>query len=228
MQIIPLSCPSCGANLTVDSSLDAAICEFCGKPYIVKDAIINNYMNLNVNQATIHTDAINLTNQSNFEIKAGKLLKYIGESQDVVIPDNVTEIGDSAFEHLNINNVCIPNGIIRIGRDAFRGCTHLKTIKIPSSVTEIAAWAFTWSGLESICLPNSISVIGLEAFAFCSNLKDVKVPISATVYEGAFKGTPYWDGKCQKCGEILKDAPFYEMIRGYSKICKKCGLVYKK
>lgn len=48
MPIIPLTCPSCGANLTVDSFKDAAICEFCGKPYVVKDAIVNNYINMTV------------------------------------------------------------------------------------------------------------------------------------------------------------------------------------
>lgn len=228
MPIIPLTCPSCGANLAVDSSKDAAICEFCGKPYIVKDAIVNNYINLNVGQATIHADSINLTAQNDFDIKAGKLIKYIGENQEVLIPNNVSEIGDSAFENMIIKNVSIPDGVTRIGRDAFKGCKQLKTIVIPESVTEIAAWAFAWSGLTSLHLPASVSFVGAGAFEFCSNLHKVDVSASTNICKEAFRGTPFWSGKCQTCGEALNDAPFYEKLRGYSKICKKCGLVYKE
>lgn len=227
MPIIPLTCPSCGANLTVESSKDAAICEFCGKPYIVKDAIVNNYINLNINQATIHADAINLTTQNEFEIKAGKLIKYIGEKQEVVIPDSVTEIGDSAFEGLNIKSVSIPDSVTRIGRNAFKGCPQLKTITIPKNVVDVAAWAFAFSGLTSVYIDSSVSTIGAGAFEFCSELQDVKVSGSTKICQQAFRGTPYWSGKCQTCGSNLEDAPFLERLRGYSKICKKCDLVYK-
>lgn len=227
MPLIPLTCPSCGANLTVDSSKDAAICEFCGKPYIVKDAVVNNYINMNIHHATIQTDAINLTAQNEFEIKAGELVQYVGEKQDVLIPGNVTVIGDSAFKGLNIKSVTIPDGVTRIGRDAFRGCIQLKNILIPKTVTEIAAWAFAGAGLVSIVVPESVKTIGAEAFAFCSELKDVTVSQSTKLSPGAFGSTPYWSGRCPRCGGVLKDAPFYERLRGYSKICNKCDLVFK-
>ena len=44
MPIVPLKCPFCSASLTVESSKDAAICDFCGTPYVVRDAIVNNYI----------------------------------------------------------------------------------------------------------------------------------------------------------------------------------------
>ena len=44
MPLIPLNCPLCGASLSIDSTKDATICESCGKPFIVKDAIINSYV----------------------------------------------------------------------------------------------------------------------------------------------------------------------------------------
>ena len=84
MPIIPLTCPNCGGNLKVDSAKDAAICEYCGKPFIVKDAIINNYIK---NETIINTDSftaenINVYSEKEFEIKAGELLKYNGESDN--------------------------------------------------------------------------------------------------------------------------------------------------
>lgn len=250
MPIIPLSCPSCGASLKVDSEKDAAICEFCGKPYIVKDAIVNNYINMHIGQATINADSINLITQKDFEIKAGTLIKYTGEKQDIVIPDNVTKIGDSAFEKLNITSVIIPRSVVSIGDQAFKFCKELKKVNIPDSVTEIGRYAFQFSGVEEVHLPNTIdrilpgtfqacpnlkkivipnnvTRIDLGAFLSCPQLKDVEMPKNVIIGLRAFYGTPFWEGKCQQCGSELVDASFADRMRGFNKSCKKCGLVYK-
>lgn len=227
MPIVPLSCPSCGGNLTVDSSLEAAVCKYCGKPYIVKDAIVNNYIHLHIGQATIQADTINLSTQKDFDIKAGELIKYSGEKQDVIIPENVTEIGDFAFEKMNIKSVSIPKGITKIGEKAFGGCKQLKTINIPDSVIEIQRYAFEWSGLTSIHLPNSVTFIGYGAFSHCHDLRDVKIPNVKTLCGQAFANTPFWSGKCQNCGNELSKAGFLDQMRGFTKQCKKCELVYK-
>lgn len=41
MPLVNAKCTNCGANLKVDNTKDAAICEFCGTPYIVERAIAN-------------------------------------------------------------------------------------------------------------------------------------------------------------------------------------------
>lgn len=41
MPLVNAKCTNCGANLNVDNTKDAAICEFCGTPYIVEKAITN-------------------------------------------------------------------------------------------------------------------------------------------------------------------------------------------
>lgn len=156
MPIIPLICPSCGESLRVDSNKDTAICDYCGRPYIVKDAIVNNYIN-NVTNVTninnIKSDNVNLYPQKDFEINGGKLVKYHGESTNVVIPDNVRVIGESAFSGLSITNVEIPSSVIEIGYSAFGGCNLLVSVSIPSSVT----------------------AIGKSAFAGCKKLKEVNI-----------------------------------------------------
>lgn len=206
MPIIPLSCPSCGGNLTVDSSLEAAICKFCGKPYIVKDAIVNNYINYSINTATIQADTINLSTQKDFDIKAGKLIKYLGEKQEVEIPDYVNEIAKCAFENMNIKSVSIPRGLSIIGERAFRGCTQLKAITIPDSV----------------------SYIGEYAFQDCINLSDVKLPMNYNFKEWQFSGTPFWNGRCPRCGGEKRKSDFLNRASGYKYQCKKCNLALKE
>lgn len=52
MPLVPAKCTQCGATLTIDPAQDAAVCPFCGTPFVVEKAI-NNY---NVtNQTTIGT-----------------------------------------------------------------------------------------------------------------------------------------------------------------------------
>ncbi len=42
--LVPAICTQCGARLEVDPSQEAAICKYCGTPFIVERAI-NNYNN---------------------------------------------------------------------------------------------------------------------------------------------------------------------------------------
>jgi hypothetical protein len=43
-------------------------------------------------------ESINSSDDGDFSIEDGVLLKYNGTSKDVVIPDGITEIGDKAFD----------------------------------------------------------------------------------------------------------------------------------
>lgn len=51
----------------------------------------------------------------------------------------------------------IPEGIVRIDTDAFRGRTNLKKIKIPNTVKTIGALAFSDTGLTEITIPDSVT-----------------------------------------------------------------------
>ena len=75
----------------------------------------------------------------------------------------------------------IPNDVTGIGDSAFEGCSGLTSITIPNSVTSIGGWAFSYcSGLTSITIPNSVTSIGNYAFYICSGLTSITIPSSVT------------------------------------------------
>ena len=60
MPLVNAKCTNCGATLTVDSSKEAAICQYCNSAYIVEKAI-NNYNITN----RINASIVNIYNQEN-------------------------------------------------------------------------------------------------------------------------------------------------------------------
>lgn len=190
MPFVQAKCPECGGMLAVDADKKAAVCQFCGEAFIVQEAI-NNYNTYNEtinNYNTTHQygegAVVNVYEDQNkdFVIEAGVLKEYHGESVDVVIPNNVYEIGANAFENKKIKNITLSEKITEIGRAAFSGCSKLTSITIPNGVTEIGTSAFSGcSSLTDITIPDSVTKIGTSAFSGCSSLTRLTIPDSVTV-----------------------------------------------
>ena len=67
-----------------------------------------------------------------------------------------------------VKDLVIPNGVTSIVESAFDGCSGLTSVTIPNSVTSIGDNAFSYcSGLTSVTIPNSVTSIGYSAFAIC-------------------------------------------------------------
>ena len=187
MPIIPLSCPFCGGSLQVNSEHDAAVCAFCGKPFVIKDAIVNNYIQ---NVTNIHAETVNVFAETDFEIESGVLKRYRGESPHVTVPDHVKVIGERAFKDLLIESILLPDSVKEIRSFAFSGCKDLTQVNIPAGVTSIGESAFQGcTGLTSVTIPDSVMTIGIRAFASCTSLRSVIIPDSVTTI-GA---NAFWD-----------------------------------
>ena len=109
----------------------------------------------------------------------------------IVIPEGVTEIGESVFAQCTgLTGITLPDGITEIGAGAFSGCTGLTELTIPESVETIRYCAFmNCSGLKSITVPDGVDMINDSVFAFCTALTEVIIPESVTaIGNTAFRG----------------------------------------
>lgn len=161
----PLICEMCGGNDLIKKD-DLIICQNCGIKYSFND--FKNKMNNEVN--------------TDFEIVAGVLKKYKGQSDTVIIPDSVKAIEEKCFKGSAVKKVIIPNSVINIGNNAFELCQNLETITIGNSVISIGKAAFSYcSSLKNIDLPDSITYLDEYTFYNCNSLNKVKISNSIKI-----------------------------------------------
>lgn len=125
--------------------------------------------------------------------KKGSLIKG---GENTVIPDNVLRISMDAFRGCTgLNSINIPNTVTSIEQSAFEGCSGLTSIIIPNSVYDIGPFAFRdCSSLTSVTISNSIEIIGNKAFSGCTSLTSIHCkatnPLPAT-YSEVFDNSTY-------------------------------------
>ena len=107
---------------------------------------------------------------------------------DFVLPQNLEEIGDCAFERSNLSgSIEIPAGVSKIGDSVFYN-NSIDSVVLPYGVVEIGSYAFADNVLTSVVIPDSVTSIEDYAF-YKNNLTSVVIPDSVTkIGEGAFIG----------------------------------------
>ena len=147
-----------------------------------------------------------MSNVESFEIKNNILVKCPDKQlTDVIIPDGVTSIGNSAFRGCtSLTNITIPDGVtIIVDSDAFCKCPGLadkkgfviiknmlfgyfgekSDIVIPKGVTIICSGAFTENQtIKSVKIPDSVTTIGSEVFHENRKLKELYIPDSVVEF----------------------------------------------
>jgi hypothetical protein len=105
----------------------------------------------------------------------------------VVIPDtvkdaggkvyNVTTVAAKAFKNnKKVKTVVLGKNVVKIGKDAFSGCSNLTKVTMDSKLTTVDTGAFkNCKKLKSVTIPKNVKTIGKNAFAGCSKLKKVNV-----------------------------------------------------
>ena len=119
-----------------------------------------------------------------FVIENGVLVNYVGNAEEVRVPEGITEIGRGAFQNnKTIKKVILPDEVITIGAYAFAGCSSLESINMPKKVEVIGDKAFYGCGSlsGSLLLPDHLVSIGASAFYNCTSLTgDLNIPDSIT------------------------------------------------
>ena len=108
------------------------------------------------------------TESNGFIIEKGILKKYTGTENHLLIPEEVTAIGDGAFrKNKTLISITLPEHIRTIGHYAFFGCRNLTSIALPEEVVSIGDYAFKGcKRLPSLDIPESVRRIGRGA---CDN-----------------------------------------------------------
>lgn len=185
------------------------------------NSIINDSGSNNTDQ---YVDYNGFSFYYNEDTNTYSLRGYLGDSVNVVVPNNYNDISvstiyESAFgggfvsvesielpESLiefpvltglfDLKTVNIPTNISVLPERAFSNCTSLLNIEIPESVIEIDERCFYSSGLKQITIPDSVQVIGDMAFQNCKNLFSVQLS------EGISEISPELFSGCTSLAEI--------------------------
>ncbi|MGN1418396.1 MAG: leucine-rich repeat domain-containing protein [Acutalibacteraceae bacterium] len=95
--------------------------------------------------------------------------------EKIVIPESVTEIGESAFRGLTaIKSIDLPDNLNKIGRAAFYGLENLTEISIPKNIGVIPEKAFgKCTNLKRVVFEGNVFGIDNYAFYECKQLSDI-------------------------------------------------------
>ncbi len=113
---------------------------------------------------------------------------------------SVTEVPENEFAFCKMTKIVLPEGVTKIGNNAFDACSNLVTLMIGTGkenivdltkVNEVGASAF--SGCEAITAVKFADYadskpelkLGTRAFASCKSLEEIKIPIKAAANLGA-------------------------------------------
>lgn len=104
-----------------------------------------------------------------------KAFKGKKKLESIILPENITEIGDNAFYNCkSLEEIVIPDSVETIGSYAFYGCTSLAEIDLPDSLCEVEEYTFySCTSLKTVTLPHETTTVGAYSFAYTSSLETV-------------------------------------------------------
>jgi hypothetical protein len=164
--------------------------------------------------------------EGDFLMDGSTLVRYVGQSEYVRVPDGVINIGAEAFHNARLVSVELPDSVTEIREGAFSGCEHLERVRLSTRLLVIRKNAFqSCISLSDIALPASLQEIDKAAFSACPELPAVtdflrRKEAEAKDAEYLRSRRPVWrrQGRCQYCGGFFKGG-----LNG-PKICSMCGM----
>lgn len=120
--------------------------------------------------------------------------------EEVIIPNSVTRIADSAFSDCtNLKKLTLPDGITDVGDNSFHGCENLTDVTLPAeqvynipknNLTTVVINGGTslpsigglnyGKKLISVTIADSVTSIGSSAFTGCESLTTIRLPSGIT------------------------------------------------
>ena len=155
--------------ISLESVCIPASVEKMGKnPFVDLDSkVINN-----------QSEAYVIDNKILYDADRTRLVSCLTDAAMVIVPKTVRVIGSLAFtRRAKLKKVQLPDGLERIGRDAFSDCDALEEVVIPASVKTIAPYAFGGcESLKKVTFLGEVQSLSRTAFSDCFNLYTILVP----------------------------------------------------
>lgn len=155
--------------ISLESVCIPASVEKIGKnPFVDLDSkVINN-----------ESEAYVIDNKILYSADRTRLVSCLTDAAMVIVPKTVRIIGSLAFtRRAKLKKVQLPDGLERIGRDAFSDCDALEEVVIPASVKTIAPYAFGGcESLKKVTFLGEVQSLSRTAFSDCFNLYTIFVP----------------------------------------------------
>jgi len=136
------------------------------------------------------------------------LLKYNGCEETVNIPEGVDRIGSEAFSgHKEIRKIVFPDTVQTIDKRAFSGCCGIEILLLPPSIWDVCEDAFSeCTRLQTVCFEAQQThdlYLSKDAFRGCISLTEIILPQDVIP-----EGNPF--GACPNLRKIaIHDTPGY-------------------
>ncbi|MCM1052847.1 MAG: leucine-rich repeat domain-containing protein [Ruminococcus sp.] len=108
----------------------------------------------------------------------GCILEYRGISEDIVIPDGVTDIlrrkdDSNPFSSITVKSLIIPGSLKEILYALMNNQISLTKVTLKEGIEKIGECAFSNTALTEVIMPNTLKEISYGAFDNCSSLEKV-------------------------------------------------------
>lgn len=122
-----------------------------------------------------------------FKVENGTLVSYSGSEKKVTIPQGVVAIAKECFKgNSSINEVIIPSGVLFVQESAFEGCEGIRKLTLPDGLLTLANCAFkNCRRLEKVSVPSSLRGAGYYVFYGCDNLTECIFPMDMEFLGGS-------------------------------------------
>lgn len=158
--------------------------------FLVPSNSTNNVVNIPTN-VTANSITYTVTEIENYSFLGGGTQPNLIST--VVIPDGITRIGYQAFRFNGLTSLTIPDSVETIGSGAFWLNTNLSNVTFGSNVISIGDYAFMACNIATIVFPSNLTTIGFQAFKN-NQLSNVTIPNNVTsIGFEAFSGNPLTD-----------------------------------
>ena len=138
----------------------------------------NPFVDLDSKAVSNQSEAFVIEGKNLYTADRARLVSCLTDAAMVIIPKTVRTIGSLAFTRRSrLKKVQLPDGLDRIGRDAFSDCDALEEVVVPASVTTIDPYAFaSCDSLRNVTFLGEVKHISRTTFSDCDNLLSIIVP----------------------------------------------------